>query len=37
MAYEVQGKKDAAHFRRTASHTKSVNLGFRVMRGGIRF
>jgi len=24
-------------FRRTASHTKAVNLGFRIMRGGIRF
>lgn len=28
---------DQAHFRRTASHTKAVNLGTRIYRGGIRF
>lgn len=28
---------DARHFRRTASHSKAVNLGLKVMRGGIRF
>lgn len=28
---------DAAHFRRTAAHTKAVNLGVRIFRGGIRF
>lgn len=29
--------KDKQIFRRTASSTKSVNLGFRIMRGGTRF
>lgn len=29
--------KDRAVFRRTASETKSVNLGVTMMRGGIRF
>lgn len=29
--------EDTKHFRRTASHSKSVNLGFNIMRGGIRF
>lgn len=28
---------DQAHFRRTAAHTKAVNLGVRIYRGGIRF
>lgn len=29
--------KDQKFFRRTASETKSVNLGVTMMRGGIRF
>lgn len=29
--------KDRAIFRRTASETKTVNLGVTMMRGGIRF
>lgn len=29
--------KDKVHFARTASHTKAVNLGNVVFRGGIRF
>lgn len=28
---------DQAHFRRTAAHTKAINLGVKVYRGGIRF
>lgn len=28
---------DQQHFRRTAAHTKQVNLGTRIFRGGIRF
>lgn len=37
MRRPVSPGKDAEHFRRTASSTKSVNLGFNIMRGGIRF
>lgn len=28
---------DMKHFRRTAASTKSVNLGTKIYRGGIRF
>lgn len=28
---------DRAYFRRTAQKTKSINLGTRIYRGGIRF
>lgn len=37
MPSPVNPSVDAQHFRRTAAHIKAVNLGFRVMRGGIRF
>lgn len=33
----VNSVKDEAIFRRTASHTKAVNLGMKVYRGGFRF
>lgn len=36
MPYSVPAYKDEKIFRRSASHTKSINLGFRIMRGGIR-
>lgn len=28
---------DGKLFRRTAAHTKAINLGVRIFRGGIRF
>lgn len=31
------GAGDHAYFTRTASRAKAINLGFRIMRGGIRF
>lgn len=37
MRGETNPRIDGAHFRRTASHTKSINLGTRIFRGGIRF
>lgn len=37
MRRPVNKRKDAAHFRRTASYTKAVNLGRFTFRGGIRF
>lgn len=37
MRSETNGAIDRAHFKRTASHTKKVNLGARVFRGGFRF
>lgn len=37
MRAETNQRKDQTHFRRTASHTKAVNLGTRIYRGGIRF
>lgn len=37
MRSSVNREVDQQHFRRTAAHSKAVNLGFRVMRGGIRF
>lgn len=37
MRAETNQRADAAYFRRTASHTKAVNLGQRIYRGGIRF
>lgn len=33
----VNKNVDSGYFRRTASSTKSVNLGVRIYRGGIRF
>ena len=37
MRGETNRKVDAHHFRRTAAHTKAVNLGVKIYRGGIRF
>ena len=37
MRGSTNPRKDKKIFRRTASSTKSVNLGFRIMRGGTRF
>lgn len=37
MRLPTEQGADQAHFRRTASHTKAVNLGTRIYRGGIRF
>ena len=37
MRAETNHVKDQAHFRRTAAHSKAVNLGVRIYRGGIRF
>lgn len=37
MRGETNPSKDKKIFRRTASHAKAVNLGFRIYRGGIRF
>ena len=34
---ETNKQVDQQHFRRTAAHTKAVNLGVRIFRGGIRF
>lgn len=36
MRREASRRKDERYFRRTASHTKAVNLLNRVFRGGIR-
>lgn len=33
----VNSHADSGYFRRTAATTKSVNLGVRLYRGGIRF
>lgn len=33
----VNSQQDAAHFSRTANTVKKVNLGQKIMRGGIRF
>lgn len=37
MRRRVSARKDSAHFRRTAAHTKAVNLGQYTYRGGLRF
>lgn len=37
MTRHPAGNGDHSKFRRTAASSKAVNLGFRVMRGGIRF
>lgn len=37
MTRHEAGNGDQAYFRRTASQAKAINLGFRIMRGGIRF
>ena len=37
MRGDTNPRIDNAHFRRTASHTKAINLGTRIFRGGIRF
>lgn len=37
MRGRTNPRKDKKIFRRTASKTKAVNLGYRFMRGGIRF
>lgn len=36
MRKEVNKSVDQEIFRRTASHSKAINLGARVMRGGTR-
>lgn len=36
MAYPA-GSNDEQKFRRTAAHTKAINLGVKIFRGGIRF
>lgn len=37
MRAETKPSADREHFRRTAVHTKSVNLATKIFRGGIRF
>lgn len=37
MRRETSRRKDERYFRRTATHTKAVNLAYRTFRGGIRF
>lgn len=37
MRRRTNKRKDGDMFRRTANHTKAVNLGNYVFRGGIRF
>lgn len=37
MRADTNPRIDQAHFKRTASRTKKVNLGARVFRGGFRF
>ena len=37
MRSETNPGIDHAHFKRTASRTKNVNLGARIFRGGFRF
>lgn len=37
MRGQTNPSLDKKIFRRTASRAKAVNLGFRIMRGGIRF
>lgn len=37
MRRAASRRKDERYFRRTASHTKAVNLSDRIYRGGIRF
>lgn len=36
MRRETNKRSDERYFRRTASHTKAINLTNRVYRGGIR-
>lgn len=36
MRREASRRKDGAYFKRTASHTKAINLVNRIYRGGIR-
>lgn len=37
MRSHAPAGKDSAIFRRTASHSRAVNLGRVIFRGGIRF
>lgn len=37
MRGHTNPKIDPKVFKRTASHTKAINLGVKVYRGGIRF
>lgn len=37
MRRKVNKRYDRKNFTRTAAETKSVNLGQKIMRGGIRF
>lgn len=37
MRKRVNPRKDRKIFKKTASKTKAVNLGYSMMRGGIRF
>lgn len=36
MRRDVNSKVDQEVFRRTASHSKAINLGARIFRGGTR-
>lgn len=36
MRWKVNQYEDKKEFRRTASKTKAINLGQKIMRGGIR-
>ena len=36
MRRETNKHTDARYFRRTATHTKAINLANRIYRGGIR-
>lgn len=37
MRAHAPASKDSAIFKRTASHSRAVNLGKVIFRGGIRF
>lgn len=37
MPFPTNPRTDAHHFRRTAVHSKAINLGQFIFRGGIRF
>lgn len=37
MRRKTNARSDRRHFTRTAAETKSVNIGAKIMRGGIRF
>lgn len=37
MRVKTKTNPDKRYFTRTAAHTKSINLGQKIFRGGIRF